>query len=212
MAKKSAANKEKVQRIEKELEKEIIYAIIKYMEKVDLIDKNGNLTGKVETRKEVHKNGLPHQASGLIIVRREKNGFEILSQQRSFKKEKNAGLWDMSASGHIPSGENPEDSLVREVQEELGINVKLNELKLLGKFWRNEIYRQDFVENELDYIYILEKNIDINKVKIQKEEVEQVKYIDVETFKNMLKQKKAVTRKGVWLALFKFIQNANCNL
>ena len=111
----------------------------------------------------------------------------------------------MSASGHVPSGETPKDSLIREAKEELGLNVNKRELKLLGKFWRNEFYRKDFIENELDYIYILEKDINIDKIKIQKEEVEQVKYISLETFKNMIQTKKAVARKNVWDYLFKYI-------
>lgn len=91
------------------------------MEKLDLIDEKGLLTGKSEDRKMVHKQGLLHHASGVIVLRKcENDKWQILSQQRSFKKEKNAGLWDLSASGHVTSGETPKDSLVREIKEELG--------------------------------------------------------------------------------------------
>ncbi len=38
------------------------------MEKIDIIDKQGFLTGEVCDRKDVHKFGLLHQASGVIIV------------------------------------------------------------------------------------------------------------------------------------------------
>jgi isopentenyldiphosphate isomerase len=125
-----------------------------FMELLDIIDTDGNVTNKTEDRKIVHQNGLLHHASGVIFVREENNEYELLSQQRSFKKEKNAGLWDLSASGHVPSGQSPIKSLVREIKEELGLSVKENELSLLGKFWRNEIHKENFIENELIYIYM----------------------------------------------------------
>ena len=63
------------------------------MEKLDIIDKQGKLTNNTATRNEVHQKGLLHHASGLIIVRRINNNWEILSQQRSLNKEKNAGIF-----------------------------------------------------------------------------------------------------------------------
>lgn len=44
------------------------------MEYLDIIDKNGNLTGIKKPRKEVHSLGLLHHASGLIIYRKLLNG------------------------------------------------------------------------------------------------------------------------------------------
>lgn len=175
------------------------------MEKLDIIDKQGKLTNNTATRNEVHQKGLLHHASGLIIVRRINNNWEILSQQRSLNKEKNAGLWDMSASGHILSGESPILSLTREVKEELGISVNQEELFLLGKFWRNEVHNKTFIENELDYIFLLNKDIDTNLLKIQKDEVEDVKWIKLSEFKVLIDNKKAVARNQVWDELFKYL-------
>ena len=177
------------------------------MEYLDIIDINGNLTSKSEERKAVHQNGLLHHASGVIFVRKNKNEYELLSQQRSFNKDKNAGLWDLSSSGHIPSGQTPIQSLIREVKEELGIDVKETDLSLLGKFWRNEIHKEDFIENELDYIYVCEKDIDISNLIIQKEEIEDVKWISINDFKILLEGNRAVKRKDVWDCLFKYIGN-----
>ncbi len=39
------------------------------MEYFDLIDDNGIVTGKTASRKDVHKNGLPHHACGVVIIR-----------------------------------------------------------------------------------------------------------------------------------------------
>lgn len=177
------------------------------MEYLDIIDINGNLTSKSEERKVVHQNGLLHQASGVIFVRKNKNEYELLSQQRSFNKDKNAGLWDLSASGHILSGQTPIQSLIREIKEELGITVKETELSLLGKFWRKEIHKDDFIENELDYIYVCEKDINISNTIIQKEEVEDVKWISFKNFKILLNSNLAVSRNKVWDCLFQNLEN-----
>ena len=101
------------------------------MEKLDIIDLNGNVTNLSEDRKMVHQKGLLHQASGVIFVRSNNNQYELLSQQRSLKKDKNAGLWDLSVSGHVPSGQTPIDSLMREIEEELGLIGGGTTLKIL---------------------------------------------------------------------------------
>ena len=159
------------------------------MEKLDIIDENGNLTGKSEERKIVHSLGLRHHACGIIIY----SGNKILLQQRSLKKEKNAGLWDMAA-GHIMASDEVLPSLIREVKEELGVDIENEKLTLLGKYWRNEVYREDFIENELDYIYLLDKYIPLEDITVQESEVEQVKYFTIEEFKKLLQEGKATNR------------------
>ena len=56
---------------------------------IDVLDESGKKVGKIATRKEVHQKGLWHGAIVAAILN-DKN--EILMQQRSFKKEKNAGI------------------------------------------------------------------------------------------------------------------------
>ena len=125
-------------------------------ELVDVFDENG-IYLKSCSRKDAHKYGLWHKASGVIIIN---SKGKILLQQRSKLKEKNAGLWDMSASGHIPSGETPEESLIREIEEEIGIKTQISKLKLLGVYKRQEKHNNgNFIENEFDYIYILQYDL-----------------------------------------------------
>ena len=92
-------------------------------ELIDVLDENGVKTGEVLTRNEVHKRGLWHRAIAVAIIN-EQN--QILVQQRSFKKEKNAGKWDISVAGHISSGQDALSAASREINEEVSVNLGFN--------------------------------------------------------------------------------------
>ncbi len=173
------------------------------MEKLDLLDERGVPTGESEDRKIIHKLGLRHHACGVIIY----YGDSVLLQQRSFKKEKNAGLWDITA-GHVKAGDEIMQSLLRETKEELGVDLSNENFVLLGKYWRNEVYNENFIENELDYIYVLEKYIPLEQIKIQESEVEQAAWVAIEKFKTLLKEHKATPR-ACYDDFFKIIENKN---
>ena len=81
-------------------------------ELIDVLDKNGNKTGKIVTRKQVHEQGLWHRIIVASII--DKNG-HLLMQQRSLNKDSNPGKWDVSAAGHVSSGQTSIEAAVREV-------------------------------------------------------------------------------------------------
>jgi len=63
--------------------------------------------------------------SSAILVRNNK----ILVYKRSKSKRCYAGFWDVTG-GHVEKGETPEDTLKREVKEELGVDII--DFKFLG--------------------------------------------------------------------------------
>ena len=167
---------------------------------IDIVDENGKELNISESRKLAHKKGLWHKASGVIIINK-KN--EVLLQQRSILKVKNGGLWDISASGHIPSGETPEKSLIREIKEELRVSIKQKDLKLLGIYKRQELHNNgNFIENEFDYIYTLSCDIDLLNIKLQKTEVSDIKYFSKNEIISLINQNLLVKRVCVWDDLF----------
>lgn len=70
-------------------------------ELTDVLNENGVFTGRVESRKDVHRQGLWHRA---IIVTLVNDDNKILIQKRAKTKEKFPGLWDLSVAGHLPFG------------------------------------------------------------------------------------------------------------
>src|ERR1700748_3401834 len=71
-------------------------------------------------RSEVHRLGLLHRAVHVLVFNARG---QIFLQKRSMKKDRQPGVWDSSASGHVDSGEDYDTTAVREVREEIGLRL-----------------------------------------------------------------------------------------
>ncbi len=139
----------------------------------DVLNENGNKTGKTKLRNEVHRDGDWHAAAHIWIINSKK---ELLIQKRSPKKDTHPNYWDISAAGHISAGDEPVPSAIREIKEELGLDIKPAELEQIY------IYKQKYSENginnnQLNYVYLLKKDVDITKAILQETEVSEIKFI-----------------------------------
>jgi len=146
-------------------------------ERLAVFDENGNKTGKKETKETVHKKGLWHHVVHVWIFN---SKGEILFQKRSMKVSRWPGLWDISAAGHIVTGEMPEEGVVREIREELGLEVKLSDLKKIEiRKHSRHVPEKEYFNNEFDHIYIYKLD-DISKIKFKDGEVDDVKFVTME--------------------------------
>ena len=151
-------------------------------ELIDYYDENGNHKGVVD-KSIAHKEGLWHKSVHVWIVNDKK---QILLQKRCADKKFFPNHWDCSFAGHIGAGETSLISALREGEEELGLTIDEKELEYLftikEKFIWNDINSNEFVD-----VYILRKNIKIEDLKYQKEEVEVASYFDMdELFDNKI--------------------------
>ena len=71
-------------------------------------------------RSEVHRLGLMHRATHVLVFN--KRG-QVFLQKRSLLKDRQPGLWDSSASGHLDTGEDYDACAVRELREEIGLEL-----------------------------------------------------------------------------------------
>jgi isopentenyl-diphosphate Delta-isomerase len=85
----------------------------------DVVNERDEVVGQ-NTRREVHARGLWHRAVHVLVFNARG---EVFLQKRSLKKDIAAGKWDSSASGHLDSGEDYDACAVREVREEIGLDV-----------------------------------------------------------------------------------------
>lgn len=71
-------------------------------------------------RSEVHRRKLHHRAVHVFVFNAKG---ELFLQKRSMKKDMYPGTWDSSASGHLDTGEDYDICALREVREELGVQL-----------------------------------------------------------------------------------------
>ncbi|PWU17555.1 MAG: NUDIX hydrolase [Verrucomicrobia bacterium] len=85
----------------------------------DVVNERDEVIGQAP-RYEVHSRGLLHRAIHVLVFN--SNG-RIFLQKRSLSKDRQPGLWDSSASGHLDAGEDYDVCARREVREELGLSL-----------------------------------------------------------------------------------------
>lgn len=133
------------------------------MELWDILDKDGNKTGRTKVRGEILRRDEFHLVSH-IWIKNSKN--EYLIQKRSPTVKAMPNIWAITG-GSAVSGEEALESAVREVEEELGLIIDPNEFKKINRVTRGR---------GLVYVWIIYKDIDLTKCKLQKEEVSSVKF------------------------------------
>ncbi|RXP63497.1 NUDIX domain-containing protein [Lutibacter sp. HS1-25] len=143
-------------------------------EYIDILNEVGEISGKTCLKSEAHQKGLFHASVHIWIFDNHKN---ILIQKRALNKDTFPGLWDISVAGHISAGELPIDSAIREVSEEVGISIQQKQLHYIGTSTKKVTHKIDLIDNELHHIYICSINFNIETLKIQQEEVAEVKLI-----------------------------------
>jgi phosphoribosylanthranilate isomerase len=101
-------------------------------ERFDIYDENMTHLG-IKPRSAVHRDGDWHQSFHLWVIYRDADGHDwMLVQKRAADKDTYPNLFDISAAGHLSAGEILERAAIREVEEELGINVTFEDLISLG--------------------------------------------------------------------------------
>jgi 16S rRNA (adenine1518-N6/adenine1519-N6)-dimethyltransferase len=109
-------------------------------EMFDVVDSEDRVL-RSEPREVVHVNNFWHRAVHMVA----ENGLgELFLQKRSIWKDRNPGLWDSSAAGHVDSGETYLEAAEREFREELGLDCP--PLVRIGRLAPSEITGWEFIE------------------------------------------------------------------
>lgn len=144
------------------------------MEVRDLYDINRKPTGETIFKGEKAPNGK-YIVVVLCIIQNSKG--EFLIQKRSKQKNGKFG----STSGHLETGENSISGMVREIKEELNLDVQPYELELLFSG------RNDKKQNFFD-IYYLRKDCNINDLILQEDEVDFINWYSMGEIINFIKK------------------------
>jgi isopentenyl-diphosphate Delta-isomerase len=95
---------------------------------LDIVNQYDEVIGRA-TRDEIHRENHFHRSAHIALFN---SCGEVFVQLRSKNKDNDPGLWDTSAAGHVDSGESYLDCAIRELDEELGVQVSAEVLQLVG--------------------------------------------------------------------------------
>ena len=152
------------------------------MEYFDIVDEQGQPTGRICSRSEAHGKGLPHRTAHIWIAGSKDGAAGVLLQKRALTKESFPGAYDTSSAGHMQAGDAPKQAALRELWEELGIGAAEDELEYLGMIhneYRKVFGGKAFHDNEYIFIYRLKKEVDEKTLSLQKEEVDSVAWFSI---------------------------------
>ncbi|MDO4322929.1 MAG: NUDIX domain-containing protein [Lachnospiraceae bacterium] len=152
-------------------------------ELLDIVDEHGIPTGETVTRKKAHEQGIRHRTSHVWLVRRKCGRIQILLQKRSDEKDSYPGCYDISSAGHIPAGVDFLPSALRELKEELGYEAAPEELIYCGQrnFEFHQVFHgRPFHDHQVSNVYALWADLEPEDFVLQKEEVSEVRWFDLE--------------------------------
>jgi len=152
-------------------------------ELLDIVTKTGESTGKTGLKSEIHSKGLYHNTAQIWFYT--KKG-QILLAQRAATKTICPLLWDVSVAGHVDAGETIEQAAIREIHEEIGLIISEKELHKIGVFPCFKNYDNGIIDNEFHHTFITELKVNINQLIPQKDEVENLKLINILEFEDLL--------------------------
>lgn len=98
---------------------------------LDIVDENDEVIGQVHRDKMGEVGSGYFRASELLIINDE--GLLWIPRRQPHKRIAPGGL-DFSTGGHVSSGDDYEETLRREVKEELNLDLQEDKLQFLNKF------------------------------------------------------------------------------
>ncbi|HWL27243.1 MAG TPA: NUDIX domain-containing protein [Ureibacillus sp.] len=145
------------------------------MELWDVYDMNRNKTDRTWVRGEPLQPGDYHVVVHVCIFN---SKGEMLIQQRQPFKQGWSNYWDITVGGSAVAGDSSQDAAQRELEEEIGLKLDLQHV-------RPHITLH--FERGFDDIYLIEKDVDIHTLKLQYEEVQDVRWASKEEILEMIK-------------------------
>lgn len=137
-------------------------------EVLSIFDENHQKIGE-QSRDIIHKKGYWHETFHCWIVQIKQDVPYLYFQQRSDLKKDFPNLFDITAAGHLLAHETVQDGL-REVEEELGLSLNMNELQSL-EIIKDTILQGEFIDREFAHTFMYYSENENLAFHLQEEEV-----------------------------------------
>src|SRR5919202_1915302 len=155
-----------------------VWMIVRVDELLDILDEFGRPTGEVVPKSEAHRLGLWHRCFHCWICGSDPEGSYLLFQRRAATKDTWPGYLDVTAAGHLATGEETLDGL-REVEEELGLQVEPERLVPLGTRKVEQEIPAGW-DREFHEVFLLYDRTPPENLRLQREGVEAVFRLDLD--------------------------------
>ncbi len=159
------------------------------MEILDVVDDSGKPTGQTIERGEAHREGVQHRTAHVWIARKRNGKIQLLLQKRCMQKDSFPGCYDISSAGHIPAGADYVASAIRELNEELGVKIKPEELVDCGQLKNQvdtEFHKIPYHDHQVCRVFLLWLDKEEEAFKIQEEEIDSVRWMDYAQCRGMV--------------------------
>ncbi len=155
---------------------------------IDILNEEGEPTGEILLKSKAHANGLWHASAQVWIITPDR---KVLLQQRAANKDSYPNLWDISVAGHLSAGDTPLIAALREIEEEIGLQLNKEDLQYLKTIKRQKVPKDGFFDNEFNHLFLVKNPIEIGRLKLQESEVAAVKLMDIKFFEKSLTENQA---------------------
>lgn len=142
----------------------------------DIYTKDREKTGRVHRRGDKMQEGEYHIVVHVCIFN---SSNQLLIQKRQPFKKGWPNMWDLTAGGSALHGESSAQAAERETLEEVGVRIDLSD--------RRPNFTVNFPEGFDDY-FLLEQDVDLERLQLQEEEVQSVRWVGLEEALVMQKQ------------------------
>lgn len=149
------------------------------IERLAIFDEHYHKIGEA-IRDEVHAKGDWHEVFHCWVIEKIEDEYVIYLQLRSKLKKDYPNQFDITAAGHLLATETVLDG-VRELHEELGINIALEELKALGVI-PYMIDNESIKDYEFANVFVYEITNGLDTFQIQREELDGMYYMRLRDF------------------------------
>lgn len=154
-------------------------------EVIDIVDRGDNVLNTLEEyngiNDDLREKGLITRMASVLVFN---SHGELLLQKRSKKKFRYPLHWTVSAGGFVEHGEEYIETALREMEEEIGIKAKQEELNFLFK---------KYIEVDIKHIAAVYRLNYSKNIQAQNDEVDEVKFFSLEKIKKMIEGKEKVS-------------------
>lgn len=156
----------------------------------DIYDMHRKRTGRLHQRGKKLGDGEYHLTVHACIFNTEG---KMLIQKRQPFKHGWSGLWDITVGGSALAGEDSQTAMMRELQEEIGLSVDLRCVRphLSVQF-----------DCGFDDVFLIKRDVDPSMLTLQYEEVEAVRYADLDEILAMMDEGTFIAYQKHLIALF----------